>query len=389
MVLVAAVETCTAEFLRLARQVGGIDCAGDPIVTLKSPFTLDHWTMPLLEATMIVGAIACLVHAVRRKRATGDASNLVVWWAGILSLVLIEPITYFPQWFGLEEELGLQFVHNQFSVQFFYNRLPLYIVALYPMFACLTYALVQRTGVFQRRDAVVSAVCVAFTFHVLYEIFDMIGPQMRWWVWNSDLDLLKPAVGVVPYSDLQAFAFGVPLGIALLTRLVGAARAPSGRRIVAAIVLVSLGTWPVMFITSIPATLLDLVSVDIETARIVGTWLILSTAGLITAWALADAYRARTRGETDERDGTEWERFPLVAGVSYLIILGIVWIQALPAYLEARNDITPEGDPIGSLPYAIGSAAISIAILVAAYRGRAARVSGDAVAHAGKEVAPT
>ena len=31
----ADMETCTAEFQRLASKVGGIDCAGSPIVTMK------------------------------------------------------------------------------------------------------------------------------------------------------------------------------------------------------------------------------------------------------------------------------------------------------------------------------------------------------------------
>ena len=363
-------ETCTAEFLRLARHVGGINCRGNPLVTFTSPFALDHWTMPLIEVTFIAGAVAGLVHAIRRKRTAGDASNLIVWLSAVLAPFVIEPITYFPQWFGLEDTLGLQFIHNQFSVQFLYNRLPLYIIAVYPAFAYLAYVLVQRTGIFERRGAVVSAVCVAFAFHVIYELFDMVGPQMRWWVWNSDLDLLKPAIGVVPYSDLQAFAFGAPLGIALLTRLMGTRRSPTGRRIVAVTVLVAVGTWPVMFITSVPATILDFAGMGIETARIVGTWLILSIAALITGWALVDADRARPAGDF-ERDGGG--NFPLVVLVSYLSIFAVIWIQALPAYLGARSGSTRGGDPIGSLPYAVGAAAISIVVLVAAYRGRAAR----------------
>jgi len=110
-------ETCTAEFQRLANQVGGIDCAGNPLVTFTSPFALDHWTMPLIELTLVVGAVASLVHAVRWKRAHDDASNLVVWCSGILALLLIEPIAYFPESFGVEKSMGLTFVHNQFTVQ--------------------------------------------------------------------------------------------------------------------------------------------------------------------------------------------------------------------------------------------------------------------------------
>jgi hypothetical protein len=61
--------------------------------------------------------------------------------------------------------MGLTFVHNQFSVQFLYDRLPLYIVAMYPVYSYVAYVLVQRTGIFKRYNPLIAAVCVAFVFH--------------------------------------------------------------------------------------------------------------------------------------------------------------------------------------------------------------------------------
>jgi hypothetical protein len=127
-------DTCTDQFAELASKLGGLRCDGNAVVTLTNPFGLQNWTLPVIELLLIAGAAACLGHAVRWYRSHGDASNVVVWGALVLALLLIEPITYFPQWFGLQDTMGLMFVHGQFSVQFLYDRLPLYIVAMYPAF---------------------------------------------------------------------------------------------------------------------------------------------------------------------------------------------------------------------------------------------------------------
>ena len=99
-------DACTPAFEELARQVGGIACRDVGLVTLRSPFSLGNGTLPVIELLLVVGAAAGLVHALRWKRTHGDATNLVVWWSGILCLFLIEPIAYFPEWFGLEDSVG-------------------------------------------------------------------------------------------------------------------------------------------------------------------------------------------------------------------------------------------------------------------------------------------
>ena len=180
-------NTCTEEFARLTAPLQGLQCDGSPLVTFRNPFTLQHWTFPVIELLLIVGAAAGLVHAVKWYRAHGDSSNLVVWISLVSALAIVEPITYFPQWFGLENTMGLVFAHGQFSIQFLYDRLPLYIVAMYPVYGYLAYVLVQRTGIFRKYNAFVGAVCVAFTFLAFFEIVDMVGPQFRWWVWTREV----------------------------------------------------------------------------------------------------------------------------------------------------------------------------------------------------------
>jgi hypothetical protein len=222
------VDTCTAEYERLTHGLGGLRCDGNPFITLTNPLKLQHWSMPVIEALLVVGAAACLVHALRWRREHSDSSNLVIWIASIFALLMVEPIAYFPQWFGLQDSLGLTFVHNQFSVQFLFDRLPLYIVAMYPAYTYVSYVLIQRTGIFKRHNAIVGATCVAFAFHCLYEVVDTVGVQFRWWVWNQHLPTSVPALGVVPYLNIQAFSLGVPFGLALLTLLLSKRPAPSG-----------------------------------------------------------------------------------------------------------------------------------------------------------------
>ena len=100
----------------------------------------------------------------------------------------------------------MTFVHNLFSVQFFYDRMPLYIIAMYPVFGYISYVLVQRTGIFKNYNVVVGALSVAFVFHCLFEVVDTVGPQWKWWAWNTQLSTSTPALGVVPYLNIQAIS---------------------------------------------------------------------------------------------------------------------------------------------------------------------------------------
>lgn len=371
-------DTCTAEFERLTRDLGGVRCDGNPVVTMTNPSTLQHWSMPVIEALLIAGAVACLVHAVHWRRGHGDSSNLVIWVASILALLMVEPIAYFPQWFGLQDTLGLTFAHNQFSVQFLFDRLPLYIVAMYPVYTYVAYVLVQRTGVFQRCHPIVAATCVAFTFHCLYEVVDTVGVQFRWWVWNEELSTSTPALGVVPYLNLQAFSLGVPFGMALATLVVSKRSAPSGWSLARNIALVCIFTWPVMFLSSLPATVMNLAGVPIVTARLVGTWLLIVAAAAVTGVALARAYTARRRDPSVVLAGVRQDFFALICVTVYLAVGAIIWGAALPDYVQAVDGVTPSGAPTGSLTYGVVTLVLSIALTGACYAGTTSRSLADA-----------
>ena len=78
----------------------------------------------------------------------------------------------FPAAFGIEDHVDTMFAHNVFTVDFLWGRLPLYIVAIYPMMATMAFEIVRSLGVFRRYGTLVGAVCVGFVHHAFYEIFD-------------------------------------------------------------------------------------------------------------------------------------------------------------------------------------------------------------------------
>jgi len=161
----------------------GFDCHDvSPVVSVRPPWALAHWTMPLLEVLIVGGAVFALVHALRRRRE-GDPVNLALWWASLVYLFVTEPPLYFPEWFGLDRLYGFIFAHNLFTVQFMGDRLPLYIVAFYPVISQLAYEVVRSLGLF-RRGALRGSVAVAFVCQVFYEVFDHLGPQLKWWAWT-------------------------------------------------------------------------------------------------------------------------------------------------------------------------------------------------------------
>jgi hypothetical protein len=98
------------------------------------------------------------------------------------------------------------FAHNVFSVQFLFDRLPLYIVALYPAVVSLAYEIVRSFGVFRDRGLIAGAVCVGFVHHCFYEIFDQLGPQLHWWAWNGANPINRPMLATVPMTSMFTFA---------------------------------------------------------------------------------------------------------------------------------------------------------------------------------------
>jgi hypothetical protein len=210
-------QQCTAAFDAVAGPLGGFSCHDAPaFIHLRNPFGLTNWTLPILELMMVAGAVMALAHGIRRLRRDGDPTNLALWFATVVYLFVIEIPLYFPTVFGIEDQLGVVFAHNVFTVQFLFDRLPLYIVALYPAVVSLAYEIVRELGVFRDRGLIAGAVCVGFVHHCFYEVFDQLGPQLHWWAWNTANPINRPMLATVPMTSMFIFAALGPIVVTLL-----------------------------------------------------------------------------------------------------------------------------------------------------------------------------
>ncbi len=381
--------TCGPE-ARAVTETLGFSCLDvNPVVSLNDPTALASWTQPVLEVVIISGAILALLHAIRRLRNEGDPTNLSLWFASLVYLAVTEPPLYFPEWFGLDKIYGLIFAHNEFTVQFMYDRLPLYIVAFYPAISALAYETVRSMGVFRRRGPLVGAVLVAFVSQVFYEIFDQLGPQLQWWAWNGDnVQVNRPMFASVPVTSMLLFA-SVSIGVLtyLVVRLVGVedqdgsevvgtTRRParSRRSIVTRTIIAGALTPLGMLVAGIPSSIFggDSPRTTVQ-AWILGVELALVWAAGI--WLLVREWR--TAGQVER---PPLNRFVTVFPVLYLAAHAVFWLAALPAYLDATDGRTASGTPIGSGPYVLACYAGALGILAVLFRGRT-RVpapSGDA-----------
>lgn len=154
-------DLCTPTFADLAARLGfSCDTAGG-IAVLRNPSSLENWTLPVLELTVIGGAILALFYAIIRLRRHNDPTNIAVWFGAIAYLLIIEPPLYFPGPFGISEHVDTMFAHNVFTVDFLWGRLPLYIVAIYPMMATVAFEIVRTRSLSPLRRAGGGGLCGA------------------------------------------------------------------------------------------------------------------------------------------------------------------------------------------------------------------------------------
>lgn len=356
---------CNATFDELARALGDFTCQNAPaLIHVRNPLGLSNLTLPVVELMMVAGAVFALWVSIRRLRRDGDPTNLALWVATVVYLFVVEIPLYFPDVFGVQGQVGVVFAHNAFTVQFLYERLPLYIVALYPAVVTLAFDIVRRLNVFRDRGIVIGAVCVAFVHHCLYEVFDQLGPQLRWWAWNTDNPLNHPMLASVPMTSVFIFAMLGPLVVTLLVMLL------VGRRVEAG---VPVRGWGLTWRTALAGALvpLGLAVLSIPTSAFGGpdpdtgmqAILFSLELGVVALIAIPTLVRQWRRGP-----GTPSDTFVRVFGPIYLTVLAALWLVALPGLLSATDGVTADGTPVGSLPYAVGSLALAtlcvLAILV-------------------------
>lgn len=364
-------EQCNATFDGLARTLGSFTCRDAPaFVNLRNPLGLSNWTLPVLELMMVFGAALALWWSIRRLRRDGDPTNVALWFATVIYLLVIEIPLYFPNIFGIEDQLGVVFAHNAFTVQFLFERLPLYIVALYPAVVTLAFEIVRSLGVFRDRGILVGAICVGFVHHCFYEVFDQLGPQLRWWAWNTDNNINHPLLASVPMTSVFIFAtLGPIVATALVMWFVGRKALETGQlrsvslawRTVAAGVLVPVG----VAILSIPSSLFGGERPN-TTAQAIVFIVGLAAVAATALTVLIGQWRHRVDGA-----GGVPNTFVRIFGPVYLLVLAALWISALPENLSATDGLTADHTPIGSLPYALVCFAVAAVLTtMTASRGR-------------------
>ncbi|UGT39063.1 hypothetical protein LTV02_23530 [Nocardia yamanashiensis] len=360
-------EHCATTFSELATRLGFSCEEAGGLIEFRNPFGLENWTLPVLELTIIVGSILALALAVVRWRRHGDPTNLALWFGATAYLFIIEPPLYFPAAFGIEDQVDTMFAHNVFTVDFLWGRLPLYIVAIYPFMATVAYEIVRTLGVFRQYGALAGAVCVGFVHHAFYEIFDHLGPQLRWWEWTTTNPLNLPMFDSVPTGSVVVFAALWPMSLAFCVYWMVGRHADGGRRLtgleltwrtIVIGLLASVGT----FLLPLPATVFGAGS---DTVRGV---LYAAELVLITVAAVPLLYRQWVRLRAATGDVPRYSD-PVMLGYSvlYLVVFALLWATALPDFLAAVDGVTSAGDPIGNLWYVLACYAVAIAVVAAAY----------------------
>ncbi|MBV6756412.1 hypothetical protein [Rhodococcus opacus] len=359
-------DLCSPTFDQLSTALGFSCAEAGGLVEVRNPLALENWTLPVLELTIVLGSVLALVFAILRWRRNGDPTTLALWFGATAYLFVIEPPLYFPAAFGIEEHVDTMFAHNVFTVDFLWGRLPLYIIAIYPLMATLAFELVRMLGVFRKYGVLVGAICVGFVHHAFYEIFDQLGPQLRWWEWSTTNPVNQPMFDAVPLPSVVVFAALWPMSLALCVQFFVGRHADRGRdftglelawRTIVIGLLASAGT----FILPIPATVLGMESTTVRGVLYAAELVVVALVAipvLVRQWS---RLRRGTSGAPAYSND-----FVRVYSVVYLGVMGLLWVTALPDYFAAVDGVTSNGDPIGNIWYTIACFAIAVLCVAAA-----------------------
>ncbi|WP_280231085.1 hypothetical protein [Nocardia cyriacigeorgica] len=369
-------DLCTPTFADLAERMGFSCAETGGLVEARNPAGLENWTLLALEVTIVLGSVLALIYAIMRLRKHGDPTNLVLWFGATAYLFVIEPPLYFPGAFGIDEHVDTMFAHNLFTVEFLWGRLPLYIIAIYPFMATVAFEIVRMLGIFRRHGVLLGAACVGFVHHAFYEIFDHIGPQLRWWEWSLDNPINQPFFDAVPLPSVVVFAALWPMSLALCVqyfvgRHVDAGTTFTGLQLVWRTVVIGLLASVGTFVLPLPATIIGIGSDAVRGFVYAAELVVLSVVAVVLIYRQWAALRAGTTPAYGYRN-----RFVQVYALVYLAVMAVLWASALPDFFGAVDGVTENGDPVGNLWYTVGCFVIGFAVVAATFTVPQ-NVSGD------------
>jgi hypothetical protein len=361
--------TPSERFLELAAKLGGISYRSlENFLYWHNPFTLQNWTLNVVELLIIGAAGLALTHAITVRRRTGDRSYLGVWAAATVYCIAMEvPIYFIPSLLGYDEGAVI-FIHNEFTAGAFFGRMPLYILALYPGLLYPAYVLVRQRGLFDGRWGLIrGAVCVGVVHHCFYEVFDHLGPQLKWWLWDYELPKIGDiTLGSVPLYSQVNFSLVYPIAFALLAHAFigrrfhptdGTGSALLSLKVAVMSVVVGVLTPPLGTLVS-PNLIYARFSTAPDRAALVAlSYGLFAAVALFAFWTF---WRTRSAPlSTEPLRGLHLTFVPLFTAL-YLGVFALLWAAALPDYLNGTHGLTPSGTPLGSLPYAMGCAVACI-----------------------------
>ncbi|HQV17679.1 MAG TPA: hypothetical protein PLC22_05060 [Gordonia sp. (in: high G+C Gram-positive bacteria)] len=366
---------CPTDFASMADELG-FSCADvRPVVNVRNPLDLANWTLPVVELLLVSLAIAAAAQAVRRWRA-GDVTPGALWLGSVVYLMAMEPPVYFPAQFGVEDHLKTAFVHNVFTVEFMFDRMPLYILCLYPAMAVLSYEGVRSFGVFRRRGLLAGSMCVGFVHHCFYEVFDHLGPQLKWWAWNPEEKNIAAVIGSVPVASVFMFATVGPAALTFLVRTFVTGRAPQGPlRVAGGIVLSGVLTTLVVLVAGIPGIVAGMIGGDPNTAAQTLVMMAFVVVFAVVAFAVLPVEWCRNRLSGHPDDDTA-RRYVVAAAGAYCAVFAGLWGSELPGLPAGSVDERVAG----SVPYALACFVLAVVFTVGvATGGRVAAVRDPVV----------
>jgi hypothetical protein len=109
-------------------------------------------------------------------------------------------------------------------------------------------------------------------------------------------------------------------------------------------------------------------------------WTEIALVAAVGAYGIVRTLRERAgeAGGTGEALDDGRDHYGVVAGAVFAVVFAVLWATALPGYRDAVDGLTPDGAPVGSLPYAVACAVVVVAVLAAAARRPAPPVTRSA-----------
>ncbi len=178
----------------------------EALVFVNAPSALLDSSFLVIELIVLSGFVTTVVHAFRHARQSRTPSAPLTLLACLLYGLLMDISSYYT----VEN-----FWHGEFSVMFLYNRLPLYIVLLYPALLYHLYMTIRR----YEFSPLVEAISVGFFGGAAYSIFDNLGPMLGWWIWDASDPTTLPYLNSVPVTSYHWFFLFTGV-FAWLTRIV-------------------------------------------------------------------------------------------------------------------------------------------------------------------------